>query len=135
MDWRYSGNLNYNCDGFNIQIVNQPVKNFPTAYPDYLQKYHPTQQNPYPMNFVQAPSFDHQILVNYNGQPMLQSLSVNGGPQLCPVRNINGGLFSRNSNRSLQNINQSQVAYPLSHSVLDPCDRSYLKCPYCVYNN
>lgn len=79
---------------------------YPVRYPQNIQIWQPTPQYPYPMNFVQAPSFSNQILIDYQGQPMLQGLSMVRGPVMFPIRN--------------------QIAYPRSHSTLSPLDRSYL---------
>lgn len=60
---------------------------YPISYPQHVQKWNPTSQNPYPMNFVQAPSSEHQIMVTFNGQPYLQGLSTVRGPFMFPIRN------------------------------------------------
>lgn len=84
----------------------------PVRYPEYIQVWRGTPQYPYPMNFVQAPSFGHQVLVNYQGQPMLQGLSIFRGPFMFPVQN--------------------PIAYPRSHSTLDPFQRQFLNYGYCT---
>nr|URM62401.1 hypothetical protein [Mimivirus sp.] len=53
------------------------------------QKWKPTKLYPYPNNFTQAPSREHQIMVYYNGKPQLQTLSPNTGPIMFPEREIN----------------------------------------------
>lgn len=79
---------------------------YPVRYPEYAQIWKGTPQNPYPMNFMQAPSFGNQVLVNFQGRPALQGLSTIRGPFMFPV--------------------QSPIVYPMSHSVLDPYQRSFL---------
>lgn len=79
---------------------------YPVRYPDFAQQFQGTIGNPYPMNFMQAPSFGHQVLVSYGGRPMLQGLSCVRGPFMFPVR--------------------SPVVYPLTHSVLSPYQRGFL---------
>ena len=54
----------------------------PMSYP--TQHWIPTTKNPYPMNFMQAPSPNHQVMVNYNGRPYSQGLSTNTGPIMYP---------------------------------------------------
>lgn len=72
---------------------------------------------PYPMNFVQAPSFDHQILISYGEPPCrrygLQGLSTNLGPVMFPTRNNTC-------------VNTSAYTYPLNSSTLDPFMRQYI---------
>ena len=41
---------------------------------------------PYPMNFVQAPSYYDQDLVMYRSNPYLQGLSIYYGPVMYPIR-------------------------------------------------
>lgn len=60
--------------------------NRPVAFPSQLQSWQPTDYNPYPMNFMQAPSYNHQRLVQFQGQPMLQGLSTVRGPFSFPVQ-------------------------------------------------
>lgn len=61
-----------------------------TPYPNQLQEWKPTQSNPWPMNFMQAPSYRHQRLVTQTmgscSQPMLQGLSTIRGPFAFPVQ-------------------------------------------------
>lgn len=84
---------------------------YPVRYPGYIQIWQATPENPYPMNFTQAPSFGHQVIVNYEGLPNLQCLSPVRGPFMFPVR--------------------SPIVYPRTHSVLDPYQRAYLNYGYC----
>lgn len=82
-----------------------------------VQRWMPTLQHPYPMNFVQAPSASHQILVNYNGTPQLQGLSVNTGPVMYPVPQ---------STVIINRSGKSPIAYPTTHSIPGPYLRSYI---------
>lgn len=84
----------------------------PVRYPQQIQLYRGTPQNPYPMNFMQAPSFDHQVLVDYRGQAMLQGLSTVRGPFMFPVRNPYG--------------NRCNFPPPDYYNVLDPFQMSYV---------
>jgi hypothetical protein len=86
--------------------MNQDYPTYPVRYPDNVQVWFSTPQNPYPMNFMQAPSYGHQVLVNYQGQSMLQGLSTIRGPFMFPVRN--------------------QIAYPITHSIPDPYQQSFI---------
>lgn len=83
------------------------IQNYPYRYPPSMQSYVSSPNYPYPMNFTQAPSFDHQVLVNYDGRPMLQGLNINSGPFMFPLR-------------------QPQIAYPLTHSIPDPYQQSFI---------
>lgn len=69
-------------------------RNFPLS----CRLWHPSYQHPYPMNFVDAPSPEHQIYVYYQGRPMLQGLSRTSGP----------------------------IMYPLTHSIPDPYQLSFI---------
>ena len=80
------------------------VTQFPSRYSPAFQVYQ--SSSPYPMNFMQAPSYSNQILIDYAGQPALQGLSTVRGPFMYPVR--------------------AQIAYPLTHSVPDPFQQSYI---------
>lgn len=73
--------------------------------------------NPYlkPMpTFMQAPSFQHQNLVNYNGRPNLQGLSSTMGPMMFPVNCTN-----------CQKANSLQFAYPLNRSPMSQNTLAY----------
>lgn len=63
---------------------------FPMPYPTHVQKWSAGLYNPYPMNFVQAPSYDHQVIVKYRGEPYLQGLSTIKGPVMYPVLGLHG---------------------------------------------
>ena len=56
----------------------------PQQMSQQMPQWRPTANNPYPMNFMQAPSPQHQLAANYGGRPQLQGLSVNQGPQMYP---------------------------------------------------
>jgi len=88
----------------------QRISQYPTRYPDRFQLY--KSSAPYPMNFMQAPSFENQILIDYGGQPMLQGLSTIRGPFMFPVR--------------AQVPQLSQLAYPITHSIPGPYQQSYI---------
>jgi hypothetical protein len=81
----------------------------PVRYPESVQIWHSTPSNPWPMNFVQAPSFSNQVLVSYKGQPNLQGLSTVKGPIMFPVK---------------------QIAYPVDHSIPDPFNQHYINLAY-----
>uniref|UniRef100_A0A6C0LTH5 Uncharacterized protein n=1 Tax=viral metagenome TaxID=1070528 RepID=A0A6C0LTH5_9ZZZZ len=94
---------------------------YPVKYPEFVQIWEGTPVTPYPMNFVQAPSFANQVLVNYKGFPMLQGLSTVIGPVMFPVKN--------------------PITYPRSHSTLDVYNRNFLNnglgfnYGYCTYED
>jgi hypothetical protein len=92
----------------------------------------PTVQHPYPMNFIQAPSSTHQILVHYEGKPHLQGLSVNTGPIMFPVDtqscSYRGADYIPRYPKS-----KSVIAYPTSHSIPGPLLRSYIHLPNHMY--
>lgn len=69
--------------------------------------------NQYPMNFVQAPSVNHQIVVYYKGSPHLQGLSTNKGPVMYPYpkTHLSG-----------------PITYPTTHSIPGPYLQSYITC-------
>jgi hypothetical protein len=71
-----------------------------------VRRWRGTFTNPYPMNFMQAPSIEHQNIVMYRDQPMLQGLSVYRGPFMFPMGD--------------------PYCYPPTSSVPDPNLRSYL---------
>jgi|ERR1044071_5991890 hypothetical protein len=90
------------------------IEHYPYRYPSSAQIYRPTPANPYPMNFMQAPSYGHQVLVNYRGQPTLQGLSTIRGPFMFPVRT-----------EFIYPL-ESKLPYPMSHSIPDPFQRTYI---------
>jgi len=91
----------------------QHIANYPTRYPDRLQTY--KANAPYPMNFTQAPSFSHQVLVEYGGQPVLQGLSMVKGPVMFPVRPAGS-----------QTRWERGAAYPITHSIPDPYQQAFI---------
>ncbi len=90
------------------------VRHFPHRYPETAQLYKPTASNPYPMTFMQAPSYGHQILVNYRDQPALQGLSVNRGPFMFPVRT-----------EFIYPI-ETRLPFPMTHSIPDQFQRTFI---------
>lgn len=84
----------------NINNINNPKK-----YPDIEQKWKPNSKQPYPMNFVQAPSSTNQVLVYYNGKPCLQGLSTNKGPIMYPTTHSIAGPYLQ----SYININHRKM--------------------------
>lgn len=88
----------------------QHIAIYPTRYPDRLQVY--KSNAPYPMNFTQAPSFSHQILVDYGGRAALQGLSTIKGPVMFPVKT--GPAWERG------------LAYPMTHSIPDPYQQGFI---------
>ena len=97
---------------------------YPYSYPSHVQKWNPTQQNPYPMNFVQAPSPQHQTMVSFNGQTYLQGLSTVRGPFMFPIRNQCP--IQNNNAFSYPLENNSVFAYPPERSVLSEQNMSYV---------
>jgi hypothetical protein len=90
------------------------VNTYPRRYSDAYQLY--KNNAPYPMNFMQAPSFENQILVNYGGQPALQGLSTVRGPFMFPVRQ-----------EIIYPVTQYRpTAYPVTHSLPDPYQQQYI---------
>lgn len=98
----------------------QPVL---TAEP--RQRWIPTTSNPYPMNFVQAPSADHQIIVSYGGESFLQGLHPVKGPQMFPINN-------RRRSEPIYS-SRSAIVYPTTHSIPGPFLQSYISLPKRVY--
>lgn len=94
------------------------VSKYPIRYPDSLQTYR--SNAPYPMNFMQAPSFDHQILIEYGDQTALQGLSTVRGPFMFPVRQEI--IYPRG--------NYLQPAYPVTHSIPGPYQQNYINTMY-----
>ena len=88
----------------------------------------------YPMNFVQAPSPTHQIMVYYNGKPQLQGLSTNKGPVMYPLRETNcnpkNGYERKHTIYPMRN---SAIMYPTTHSVPGPYLQSYIALPNKMY--
>lgn len=80
------------------------VNNFARRYSPEFQLF--DSASPYPMNFMQAPSYDKQILIDYGGQTALQGLSTVRGPFMFPVR--------------------TQIMYPRSHSIPDQFQQTYI---------
>lgn len=94
--------------------------------PANLQRWMPTTQNPYPMNFVQAPSPTNQTLVYYNGKPHLQGLSTSSGPIMFPSREPNN---HPNNGWERKHQSNSKIAYPTTHSIPGPFLQSYIALP------
>ena len=118
----------------------------PQRYPNDLQRWLPSTTQPYPMNFSQAPSPQHQNLVDYKGQRFLQGLSPNTGPYLYPDCRkiiISGNNLNQQSN-NLSKIqskhnnsaiprSKSVIAYPTTHSIPGPYLQSYINLPRKTY--
>lgn len=106
----------------------------PIAYPDNVQRWMPSLEHPYPMNFVQAPSPTNQLLVSYQGQPNLQGLSIVKGPVMFPLRERN--CHPRNTwerKHTFCPFGQNKIAYPTTHSVPGPFLQSYIALPRRMY--
>lgn len=88
------------------------VTNHPHRYPNRYQSYN--APGLYPMNFMQAPSYEHQILVNYDNRPMLQGLSTVRGPFMFPVRN------------EIICPVQNEIMYPMTHSIPSPYQQFFI---------
>jgi len=104
----------------------------PRRYPQNVQIWRGTSTFPYPMNFTDAPSFGHQVLVNYNGQSFLQGLNPVMGPLMFPVRNPYG---AENPN-SPYAMTGCPASYPLldAYNIIDPYDMKYLTYGYYPQN-
>ncbi len=122
----------------------------PKTYPDPTQRWMPSLQHPYPMNFVQAPSPTNQVLVYYNGKPQLQGLSTVKGPVMYHTRQINcksipdlttgNGLSPRwgNPKNSWERKHavcprNNAIMYPTTHSIPGPYLQSYIAIPNRMY--
>jgi len=100
------------------------------ACPPVMQRWMPTTQNPYPMNFVQAPSPTHQVLVQYNGQSYLQGLSINKGPVMYPTREVNCNPVNAWEHKHTTRPKCCPaVVYPTTHSIPGPYLQSYIALP------
>lgn len=82
----------------------------PIRMPSYNQRWFPTPNYPYPMNFTDAPNPLNQIYVSYMGSPMIQGLDRSKGPIMFP--------------RSM--IRNSPIMYPTTHSLPGPYLQSYI---------
>jgi hypothetical protein len=96
----------------------QRVNTYPLRYSNAFQLYRSSA--PYPMNFMQAPSYDHQILVNYGGQSELQGLSTVRGPFMFPVR-------TEIVYPQAGAIQPNPIQYPRTHSVPDAFQQQYIR--------
>ena len=107
----------------------------PQRCPNNLQRWMPSTYQPYPMNFNQAPSNQHQILVKYQGQPFLQGLSPNTGPYLYQSK-IQSKHQSQPHGEDTCVINKqhtpksSAIMYPTTHSIPGPYLQSYINIPH-----
>ena len=90
------------------------VGTHPIRYPDAFQSFR--QNGPYPMQFMQAPSFNHQLLIDYGGQTALQGLSTVRGPFMFPVRREIIYPVGRGN----------RPAYPITHSIPSPFQQKYI---------
>ena len=101
---------------------------YPHLLPPYAQRWMPTKEHPYPMNFVQAPSAQHQIIINQNGRPMYQGLSINKGPVSYPIKvPCNRGPVNTYERK------HSAIVYPTTHSIPGPYLQSYIRLPNKMY--
>lgn len=103
---------------------------------DPYQRWVPTPQNPYPMNFVQAASPDNQVIVNYGGKSYTQGLSTVTGPIMFPYRErncnpING--WERKHTRFAGCNRNPAIMYPTTHSIPGPYLQSYIALPRRMY--
>jgi hypothetical protein len=96
----------------------------PKRLPD--QCWFPTPEYPYPMNFVQYPSRDHQLAVRYHGKDMLQGLSIIHGPLMyhnhyypCEM-NVRAYAFGPYRGE------EYSPAYPTTHSIPGPYLQKYI---------
>lgn len=87
----------------------------PQPYDPLYQRWFPTTTNPYPMNFVQAPSATHQLLINYKNDTFLQGLHPVKGPFMYPYRPPQTAC----------------IAYPVTHSIPGPYLQSYIAIAGC----
>lgn len=129
-----------------------PVQ-IPQRYPEVAQRWIPTTAHPYPMNFVQAPSPNHQVLVmsgieasnitcpsgnkvTYNGQPYTQGLHTTAGPRMFPYPNVRCDSCPSNSWERKHTVyprGENPIAYPTTHSIPGPFLQSYISLPKRVY--
>lgn len=112
----------------------------PIPYASAYQQWVPTLQYPYPMNFVQAPSPSHQILVHYNGKPNLQGLSIVKGPVMFPPFNETNCHPNNSYERKYSKFagcekttTHSAIMYPTTHSIPGPFLQSYIALPRRMY--
>lgn len=110
--------MSYLCQPSAIEV--------PLRFPQQVQRWMPTLQNPYPMNFMQAPSADHQIFVSYNNGAFLQGLHTVKGPMMFPSREYN-------PNPKTAWEMKHTTPYPTTHSVPGPYLQSYINLPYKMY--
>ena len=111
----------------------------PKSYPEEslwnpAQRWMPSLQHPYPMNFVQVPSPAHQVMVYYNGKPQLQGLSTAKGPVMYPSREVNCN--PKNGHERKHTIcptRNNAIMYPTTHSVPGPYLQSYIALPNKMY--
>ena len=106
----------------------------PKPYCNPLQQWTPSRQHPYPMNFVQTPAPTRQVLVYYNGKPQLQGLSVNKGPVMFPLREVNSQPNnSWERKNTIYPTRNSAIMYPTTHSIPGPYLQSYIALPHKMY--
>lgn len=110
--------MSYYCESSRIEI--------PSRFPQSVQHWIPTLQNPYPMNFIQAPSVDHQIFVNYKNGAFLQGLHPVKGPIMFPLN-------SWNSQPKTAWEMKHTIPYPITHSIPGPYLQSYIYLPNKIY--
>lgn len=106
----------------------------PVRYPDNVQRWMPTLEQPYPMNFTQAQSPKNQVVVYYQGKPYTQALSTNTGPIMYPVREST--LCPKNGWERKHTIyprRNGAIVYPTTHSIPGPYLQSYIALPKKMY--
>lgn len=116
-----------NYDNFQ-QSIERPIRS-----PDIAQRWIPTLQNPYPMNFVQAPSPTNQVMVYYNGRPQLQGLSTVKGPVMFPQREITENPVNGWERKHTIYPRKNAAVYPTTHSIPGPFLQSYAVLPNRMY--
>lgn len=106
----------------------------PVRYPENLQQWVPRQSNPYPMNFVQAPSPSNQVIVYYNGKPYTQGLSTVKGPVMYPFTEYNADPTNAwERKHTIYPKQNSAIVYPTTHSIPGPYLQSYICMPDKMY--
>lgn len=118
----------------------------PMLAPAYQQRWMPSTQHPYPMNFVQAPSPTNQTLVYYNGKPCsggqpevglspyrgkpcLQGLSTSSGPIMFPSRESSSNPKNSWERKHQGYYGNPAIMYPTNSSIPGPFLQSYIALP------
>lgn len=105
------------------------------------QLWAPSSVNPYPMTFMQAPSEQNQVRVNFQNQDLLQGLSTIRGPFMfdnprARYKKYEKSPKMREGFDPMMSIPARQfaasvwtntgIAYPTNHSIPGPFLRSYI---------